>query len=237
MSDRTELLAPPEMLHIGGVFHFEQWRDRVYEDVPWWKEVLASAMDKINGWAWSAGRVTTVLLGPPIARLTYRLRHRKILQTGWLVDQWDAHNIVTREGLGYALGVALDGSTAQITAWYLGLKDETSDPLDGTETYASPAFTELTSYDEATRAAWTAGAISGTTTKSIDNSAAAATFTISGTDSYVGVALFGGGTAATTKGNSAGGGTLFSAANFTSAKALVDNDTLEITYTFTATNA
>jgi hypothetical protein len=155
-----------------------------------------------------------------------------LFRKGRHIDRWFAPNIVTQEGLEYALGVALI-STTQITSWYVILKDNTGDPLDGTETYATPVFTEITSYDEATRPAWTGGAITGTTTKSVDNSATPADFTISTTVTVYGSGMVGGGTAASTKGNTAGGGTLFNAANYSASKSLVDNDTLQVTYTNT----
>jgi len=52
-----------------------------------------------------------------------------------------------------------------------------------------------------------------------------------------GAFLVGGGTAASTKGDTVGGGTLFAVANFASAKVLSSGDTLEVTYTFTAADA
>lgn len=149
---------------------------------------------------------------------------------GDVLDRWDSKNIVTNEGLDHLLSSGLAGGT-QITSWFILLKDNTGDPLDGTETYATPFFSEITSYDEATRPAWTAGAVSG---QSVDNSGAVATFTISATVTVYGAGLVGGGTDADTKGNTAGGGTLYAASNFASSKALNDNDTLEVTYTFTA---
>ena len=231
----TEITEIGGGLRAAGMVHFEQWRGRKYSEVPTWKEYLAKVLDRVGGFFY--GTILNVWVGRMVACATFKLRHRKILQMGWLVDQWDVHNIVTNEGLEYALGVSLDGTTTQITAWYLALKDETGDPVDGSETYASPVFTELATYDEATRPAWTPGSITGTTTKSIDNSSSAAVFTISATDDYYGVALVGGGTGASTKSDTAGGGTMFSVANFATPKSLIDNDTLTVTYTFTATDA
>jgi hypothetical protein len=214
-------------LTVAGTMHFEQWRDRTYTKIPAWKQWLATRLERLT-----LGPVMTAMFGRRIARITYNLRIREIVNHGWLVDQWDCHNIVTNEGLEYILGVGLDGTTSQITTWYLGLKDEIGDPLDGSETHTSKVFTELTTYDEANRITWVDGAITGTTTKSIDNSGTPAVFTISATDDYYGVFM----ASVATKGNS-GAGTMFSAANFASAKSLVDNDTLTVTYTFTATDA
>ena len=158
-----------------------------------------------------------------------------LFRKGRHIDRWYQPNIMMQEGLAYALGVALI-STTQITAWYLLLKDNSNDPLDGTETYAAKSFTEITSYDETIREAWTGGSISGTTTKSVSNSGTPAEFTISTTVTVYGSGMVGGGSGAATKGDSAGGGTMLCAANFASSKPLVDNDTLQVTYTNTTTD-
>ena len=158
-----------------------------------------------------------------------------LFRKGHHIDRWYQPNIMMQEGLGYALGVALI-STTQITAWYLLLKDNTNDPLDGTETYAAKSFTEIDDYDETIREAWTGGSITGTTTKSVSNSGAPAEFTIDATVTVYGSGLVGGGSGAPTKLDSAGGGTMLCAANFTVEKALVDNDTLQVTYTNTTTD-
>lgn len=172
------------------------------------------------------------------AQGSFRLRGAfqfDLYRKGRHIDRWLQPNIMMQEGLAYALGVALI-STTQITSWYLLLKDNTGDPLDGTETYASKSFTEITSYDEATREAWTGGSITGTTTKSVSNSGTPAEFTISATVTVYGSAMVGGGTGASTKGDSAGGGKMLCGANFSTSKPLVDNDTLQVTYTNTTTD-
>lgn len=140
-------------------------------------------------------------------------------------------NVVTHEGLDKLLNVFLSTHT-KITAWYIGLKSTTQ--VESSCTYAVPIFTESTHYTEATRVAWTED---GSTARSIDNSTSVATFTIGSTVSIKGAFLVGGGTAASTKGDTLGGGTLFSVANFSAAKPLSSGDSLEVTYTFTATYA
>lgn len=152
---------------------------------------------------------------------------------GEIVDEWDAHNIVTDEGLDHLLDVTLSGGT-QITSWYVILKDNTGDPVDGSETYATPLFSEITDYDEANRVAWSDGGVSS---QSVDNSGTPASFSINTTVTVYGAGLVGGGTAITTKGDTSGGGTLFCCANFASSKALNSGDTLEVTYTLTAADA
>lgn len=139
-----------------------------------------------------------------------------------------SHNLVTNQGLNHILDVILHGST-QITAWYVALFESNTTIL-ATHTYAAPGFTESTAYDEATRPAYNEAAASG---QSITNSANKATFTISDSKTIYGAALVGGGSAPTTKGDAAGGGTLLCAVQFASSRAVLDDDTLEVTYTLT----
>jgi hypothetical protein len=98
-------------------------------------------------------------------------------------------------------------------------------------TYATPTYTESTAYDELTRPAYNEAAASS---QSITNSANKAVFTISGTKTMYGASIVGGGTAASTKGDTAGGGTLFCYAKFDNARAVYDNDVLNLTYTISA---
>lgn len=154
---------------------------------------------------------------------TFHWTHKR---DGEVVEQWDSKNIVTDEGLDYLLDAGLAGGT-QITTWFIALKDDTGDPVDGSETYATPVFTEIENYDEAARPAWTAGTVSS---QSVDNSGSAASFTISATVTVHGAALM----SDNTKGDTAtAGAVMYAVSNFSSSKALVDNDTLEVTYTFT----
>jgi hypothetical protein len=156
---------------------------------------------------------------------------RQLNSLGEVVDEWDAPNVVTNEGLDYLLDVALSGGTA-ITTWYMGLKDNTGDPVDGTETYATPVFSELTTqYSETVRETWIEGGVSS---QSIDNSTTPAEFSIVTTVIVYGALLVGGGTAPSTKGDTAGGGKLFCVANFASSKSLGNGDTLQVTYTISA---
>jgi len=140
-----------------------------------------------------------------------------------------AHNLVTNEGLDHILAVILHGST-QITTWYVEPFEDDHTVAAG-DTYAVPGYTPCTAYDEATRQAYNEAAASS---QSITNSANKATITISATKTIYGAALVGGGSAATTKGDAAGGGTLLCAAQFSASRSVVDDDTLEITYTISA---
>jgi len=140
-----------------------------------------------------------------------------------------AHNLVTNEGLNHILDVVLHAAT-QITTWYVALFN-TNTTILATHTYASPGYTETTNYDEANRQEYNEAAASG---QSITNSANKATFTMSATETIYGAAIVGGGSAPSTKGNTAGGGTLLCAAQFSTSRSVVDDDTLEVTYTISA---
>lgn len=149
-------------------------------------------------------------------------------------SDWEfTHNIVTNEGLDHALESVLDAAT-QITTWYVTASSSNTSAAAGM-TYASPTYTEITSaqVDESTRQAWTGGTVSS---QSIDNSASAARYTASGSLTLYGASLVGGGSAPSTLENTAGGGTLFAYSLFASSKAMSASDTIDITYTFTASD-
>jgi len=147
---------------------------------------------------------------------------------GKLIDKWEYDNVCTDEGLDHMLDSTFDAAT-QITAWYVEIFESDTTP-DGDTTYAVPVYTPSSSYDEATRPAYTAAAAA---TQVTTNAANKAVFTISATKTIYGAALVGGGTAATTKADVAGGGTLFSASKFTMAKNVVDDDILNVTIAIT----
>nr|MBC8360947.1 hypothetical protein [Candidatus Desulfatibia profunda] len=149
-------------------------------------------------------------------------------RAGKLIDQWEYDNVCTAEGLNAMLDIMFHAAT-QITTWYVEIFETDTTPADGT-TYAVPVYTPSTAYDEATRPEYVEAAAS---TKSITNSANKAVFTISATKIIYGAALVGGGTAPTTKGDVAGGGTLFSGSKFAASKSVVDNDVLNVTITIT----
>ncbi len=139
------------------------------------------------------------------------------------------HNLITNEGLDHILDVVLHAAT-QITDWYVAIFEDDHTPASS-DTYATPGYTECTAYDEAARQEYEEAAASS---QSITNSANKATFTMSATKTIYGAALVGGGTDGSTKGNTAGGGTLLCAAQFSSSRGVEDDDTLEVTYTVSA---
>ena len=143
-------------------------------------------------------------------------------------------NLVTNEGIAHVLSSTLDAGT-QITTWYVTLSS-TNTAEAATMTAATPVFTEIDATDvtETIRQTWTGGSVTGTTTASIDNSAAVATYTCDATGyTAYAAALIGGGTSAF--GNTAG--TLYSYSLFASSKTMSSTDTIDVTYTFTSTSA
>lgn len=142
----------------------------------------------------------------------------------------ETRNIVTNEGLDAALDIMFHADT-QITTWYVVLSESNTTPL-ATHTYAVPAYTEVNAaIDEATRPAYVEAAASS---QSMTNAASKAVFTFNATKTIYGAALVGGGSAADTKGDTAGGGKLWCSALFTTAKGVDPLDTIEITYTLTS---
>lgn len=138
-------------------------------------------------------------------------------------------NIVVNVGLDHALDVTLSAAT-QITSWLLGLTDGTPTVAAGDTMASHAGWVEVTAYDEGTRPAWTDGGVSG---QSVSNSASQARFTISTNGTTVGGAFL-------TSNNVKGGttGTLYAAGAFSAGdKTLDDNDTLDVTATFTAAAA
>jgi hypothetical protein len=122
----------------------------------------------------------------------------------------------------------------QITEWYVGIYNTDTTPA-GSMTYATPSFTESTHYSGATRPLWQEGGVSG---KSLDNSANKASFTMSTSETVYGAALFGGGSAATTKGDTAGGGVIYNVSDFSAgSKSVVSDDVLKVTITCNLTDA
>jgi hypothetical protein len=148
---------------------------------------------------------------------------------GNLISRSRAENLVTDEGLDALLDIMLHGDT-QITTWYCVMFEDDYTP-DGDETYAVPEYTEFTAYDEGTRPEYDEAASSS---QSVTNSASKAVFTASDTKTLYGAALVGGGSAPTTKDNTAGGGTLLCLGVFAAAQPVVADNVVNLTYTVTA---
>ncbi len=147
---------------------------------------------------------------------------------GKLVDQWAQKNVTTTQGLNSMLDATFHGTTA-IGTWYMGLFENNYTPLV-TDTYAVPGFTESTAYNESARVVYNEAAAVNKVTTNVANKS---TFTMNATKTIYGAFLCGGGSAPTTKGNTAGGGILFAASQFAAAKSVVANDVLLVTCTIT----
>lgn len=144
-----------------------------------------------------------------------------------LLDAFETPNLVVNEGLNALLDIMFRGST-QITTWYLGLFEGNYTPVAGlTAATVTAASTECTTYTSATRPAYDEAAASS---QSITNSASRASFVFNATKTIYGAFL---GSDSTKSGTS---GKLFSAARFGSAKSVVTDDELLLTYTFTASS-
>jgi hypothetical protein len=142
---------------------------------------------------------------------------------GVLIDHWAQKNVNTTEGLNHMLNVVFHGATP-ITTWYIGLFESDTTPLI-THTYAVPGYTESTAYDETDRVPFVEAEATARVTT---NTASKATFTISASKTIYGAFLCGGGTDGDTKGDTAGGGTLFASSRFASPKSVVDDDVLMV---------
>jgi len=151
---------------------------------------------------------------------------------GNIIEEEVFKNLITNEGLDYILNSACHGDT-QISSWYFAPFTAAHTPA-ATDTYASPGYTEATSeYSESNRQEWAEGASSS---QSITNSSAA-TITAATSVTIYGAGIVGGGTAASTKGNTDGGGTLLASGQFSSSKSLANGETLDMTYTLSASSS
>ena len=142
----------------------------------------------------------------------------------------ESKNLVVNVGLQYMAGTALDGSTARITTWYLGLYGAASsnNPAAGDTMSSHAGWTEVTDYTEATRPTATFVAATTANPSVVTNSASKAQFTMNATTTVGGAFL----TSNNTKGGTTG--TLFSAKDFSSPgdRNVVSGDVVLVTYTF-----
>ncbi len=151
------------------------------------------------------------------------------LRDGVVIGRYHFPNGITNQGKNALLDIMFHGTT-QITSWRIGLIDATGATLAATDTYAgindANGWDEFDDYDEATRPEWTEGAAAS---QSITNSTAV-TFTLNAAGTIHGLFVVGGGTAASTKNDNAGGGTLWATAPFTTPKPVESGDQFKVTY-------
>lgn len=148
--------------------------------------------------------------------------------------KWEARsdNLVVNVGLQDMNAKYFTGST-YTAAFYLGLYGAaaSNNPAAGDTMSSHAGWTEVTAYSQATRPACSFGTPTTANPSVATNSASPATFSINGTTTVGGAFL----TTNNTKGGTTG--TLFSAADFQSPgdRAVVNGDTLTVTYTFSLT--
>lgn len=141
------------------------------------------------------------------------------------VDRHTIFNTISTEGKNLLLN-SFFRNNAPPTNWYFGLIDNAGfTAVANTDTMATHAgWTEFDDYTETNRQSWTPGAASNA---QITNGTAA-TFTINASGSIRGIII----TSNNTKGGTTG--TLWSAALFPAALAVVNTDTVKLTYTLGA---
>ena len=149
----------------------------------------------------------------------------ELIRNGRVIDEFAFGNIFVNQGLDTILDVVFRGASAP-GSWFVGLFQGSYSPV-ATVTAATIASTanELVDYDEATRPAWTPGALSNRT---VSNSAARATFTFNAARTVRGAFLVN----SSVKNGTAG--VLAAAAAFGTPRSVVDDDQILLTYTLSA---
>lgn len=156
----------------------------------------------------------------PIGRATYHIK--ALDKEGRVLWEEDISNLVVTVGKNDVLDKYFKGSS-YTAAWYIGLKG--SGTAAASDTMSShPSWSEVTGYSQSTRPTLTLGTPSG---GSVNNSASPATFSINSTVTIAGVFLANN----STKGGTSG--TLYSVADFSSARTLANGDSLQVTVTLT----
>jgi hypothetical protein len=157
--------------------------------------------------------------------------------------KWEENfpNLVNAIGKQLMLDTLLRGSAYSVVGPYLGLINS-GGTFAAADTMTSHAgWTEFTNYTVSAvaqrgTAVFTASTSSGTTPSNITTSSAAAiTYTITGAGGTVGGCFLVTGTGAVATLSSTAG-TLYSAGNFATAKAVTSGDTVAVTYSTTATS-
>ncbi len=137
-------------------------------------------------------------------------------------------NLITTAGVVKLMDAAFKTGLASPT-WYVGLIATNSTFLIADTMASHGSWTDSVPYSNATRPAWTPGSITGTSTVSVDNSGSVASFTINASATVLGAFLVDSSTKSGTTGN------LYAEVAFGASRAVVSGDTLNVTYTLTAT--
>lgn len=158
-----------------------------------------------------------------------------VRRNGEMLGKMVDSNLIVDEGMDYILNVAYRGNgvEAQISPWYLGIYEGTYTPL-GTETAADihTLSSESISYNPSSRPEWVEGTVTG---QALTNSESAggtrATFTMTAGVTIRGAFLISNPT------RNGGIGTLSSAAEFGTPRALLLSDELILTYSIQASSS
>jgi hypothetical protein len=185
-------------------------------------------------------RAAKPVVTPTSLRGRVRIEHWR---DGEKINEFEVNNGLTNEGKAKLLNVGFHNTT-QIATWFTGLVDNANFTAEAaTDTYAqingANQWKEFTNYTDAnnadntlTRPEWPEGAASGAPPSMTNSSAMIYNITANGT--VHGVLVAGGGTAANTKNDAAGGGTLWATADFSSSVSVQNGDQLKVTYTITS---
>jgi hypothetical protein len=149
--------------------------------------------------------------------------HVQVFRPGvGLVYDFEIPNGITDEGLNHILGVEFHADT-QVTTWYVGLVDNASFSAfaAGDVMNSHAGWIEVTAYTESVRQTWGAGA---SASRSITN-ASPATFSINASKTLKGIFV----TSNSTKSGTTG--FLWSTAAFASTVAVINGDSVKVTYT------
>jgi hypothetical protein len=152
----------------------------------------------------------------------YKITHRR---EGNIINEFEDHNDITNEGLDQILDIMFNAA-AQLASWFIGMINGSGfSAVANTDVMASHSgWTEFTSYDEANRVEW---APDVPATQTITNSVGR-TFTFNATGTLQGIFI----ASNSTKGGTTG--KLWSTALFSLPVGVLDNDTIDITYTVVA---
>jgi hypothetical protein len=154
-----------------------------------------------------------------LAKGKFTLQH---IREGEVIGEYEFPNGITDAGMNSILGIMFHSDT-QITTWYIGLIDNSgfSALANGDVMSSHAGWNEFTTYSQSTRVAWSPGASSS---RSITNGTTS-DFSITGSGTMKGIFIVNNSTKSGTT------GTLWSTAAFGSTVAVLNGDTLKVTYT------
>jgi hypothetical protein len=167
------------------------------------------------------------VIANPGIKIDRRLKtHNKVeaFRDGKLLFVEEFDNLVVDVGLNDSLDKHLKGSS-YTAAWYVGVTNTTPSFVAADNMTTHTGWTENSNYDEANRPTLVLGTVAS---KSVDNSASKAVFTISASVTLGGALVV----SVATKGGSTG--ILYGGGVFSQNRSLVDNDVLNVTITCTA---